>query len=137
MRNIASVGMLCAVLAGCGPTLPDTPVKATESVRGVDSGTRQVVDHYYSVEPDCSNPGYPEIKVIRGPAHGTVEVEHGETYPGFNKDNVRYECNKSKVASSQVSYQSVAGYHGKDSFEIQVRFVNSTLRLINYTLDVI
>ncbi len=103
----------------------------------MDSGSRQVIDHYYSVEPDCSNSGYPEIKVIRMAGHGTVTVENGETYPNFSKDNVRYDCNKRKVATSQVVYESVGGFHGRDAFTIQVRYSNSNLRLVTYNVDVI
>jgi hypothetical protein len=116
---------------------PSAAITPSIVVRGVDSGTRQKVDDFYSVEPDCSNPGYPEIKILRNPSHGAASVAIGEAYPGFAKDNIRYECNKKKVATSQVWYESASGFHGKDSFEIQVRFSNSTLRLFTYNVDVI
>jgi hypothetical protein len=135
--NFARIASLCFLLLACADTPSDTTLKPTTIVRGVDSSTRQVIDDYYSVEPDCSNPGYPEIKVLRIPGHGTVGVENGEAYPNFSKDNVRYDCNKKKVATSQVMYESVAGFHGKDSFTIQVRYSTSNLRLITYNVDVI
>ena len=137
MLNLAKIVSICFLLSACADTPSDTALKPAIIVRGVDSSTRQVVDNYYTVEPDCSNPGYPEIKVLRMPGHGTVAVENGEAYPSFRQDNVRYDCNKKKVATSQVSYESVAGFHGKDSFTIQVRYVNSNLRLITYNIDVI
>jgi hypothetical protein len=135
--NFAKIASICFLLSACADTPTDTEPKPSIIVRGVDSGTRQVIDNYYSVEPDCSNPGYPEIKVLRMPGHGTAAVDNGEAYPSYAKDNVRYDCNKKKVATSQVSYESVAGFHGKDSFTIQVRYANSTLRLITYNVDVI
>lgn len=136
MLNFAKHASLCFLLAACADTPGDTALKPSIVVRGVDSGTRQIVDNYYSVEPDCSNPGYPEIKILRVPGHGTVAVENGETYPSFSKDNVRYECNRKKVASSQLSYKSNSEFHGKDSFTVQVRYSNSNLRLITYDVDV-
>jgi hypothetical protein len=128
--NFARIAGLCLLLSACVDTPSGTTLKPTIIVRGVDSSTRQVVDNYYSVEPDCSNPGYPEIKVLRLPGHGTIAVENGEAYPNFSKDNVRYDCNKKKVATTQVMYESVAGFHGTDSFTIQVRYSNSNLRLV-------
>jgi len=125
------------LLSSCADTAVSPALKPSFIVRGVDSGARQVIDNYYSVNPDCGNEGYPEIKVMQVPTHGTVAVENGDTYSSFTKDNVRYECNKKKVASSQLFYQSSPGFHGKDSFTIQVRFVNSNLRLITYNVDVL
>jgi hypothetical protein len=137
MLKSASVMGLYLLLSACADAPGVTAQKPNVIVRGVDSGTRQVVDNYYSVEPDCSNPGYPEIKILRMPGHGAVAVENGETYPNFSKDNVRYECNKKKISSSQVLYESALGFHGKDSFTIQVRFVTSNLRVITYNVDVL
>lgn len=128
---------LCFLLSACASAPGDAALKPNMIVRGVDSGARQVVDDFYSVQPDCGNPGYPEIKILRMPGYGTVAVENGEVFPSFGKDNVRYECNKKKVASSQVMYASNSGFHGKDSFTIQVRYVNSNLRLITYSIDVL
>jgi hypothetical protein len=125
------------LLSSCADTAVGPALKPSFTVRGVDSGARQVVDNYYSVNPDCGNEGYPEIKVMQIPMHGTVAVENGDTYANFTKDNVRYECNMKKVASSQVSYESSPGFHGKDSFTIQVRFVNSRLKLVTYDVDVL
>ena len=124
------------MLSACAVTPSDPGLNPTIILRGVDSGTRQVVDDYYSVEPDCSNPGYPEIKMVHSPGHGTVVVDDSEAYPNFSKDNVRYDCNKKKVATTRVSYESVAGFHGKDSFTIRVRYTNSNLRLVTYNVDV-
>jgi hypothetical protein len=136
MLDLVKVASVCLFLSACAGA-PDAALKPNTVIRGVDSGTRQVIDDYYSVEPDCSNPGYPEIKVIGMPAHGSVAVDNGETYPNFPKDNVRYECNKKKIASSRLLYESIPGFHGKDSFTVQVRFVKSNLRLITYSINVL
>lgn len=137
MLNFSRIASLCFFLSACANTPGDASLIPSIVVRGVDSGARQVVDSYYSVEPDCSNPGYPEIKILRMPGHGTVAVENGEVYPNFSKDNVRYDCNKKKVAGTQLLYESVGAFHGKDSFTIQVRYSNSNIRLFTYNIDVI
>jgi hypothetical protein len=137
MLSFARIASFCFLLSACLDTPGDAALKPHIIVRGVDNSTRQVVDNYYSVDPDCSNLGYPEIKVLRMPGHGTVAVENGEAYPSFSKDNVRYDCNKKKVATSQVIYESIAGFHGKDSFTVRVRYATSNLQLVTYNIDVI
>lgn len=137
MSKFALVAGVCFFLAACTDT-PSTPGgKPSEIARGVDSATRQDVDSYYTTEPDCSNPGYPEVRIVRGPDHGAATTKTGEVYPNFSKDNVRFECNRKKVAATIISYESAAGFHGKDSFTVQVRYSTSALRLVTYKLDVI
>lgn len=137
MREFSKFTSVCLLLTACAGTPDGAALKPSIVVRGVDSGVQQVVDDYYSVKPDCGNSGYPEIKILHFPGHGTVAAEKGEVYPTFAKDNVRYECNKAKVASSRVLYKSNPEFHGNDSFTIQVRFENSTLRLLTYNVDVL
>ncbi len=132
-----TVACACLLLSACAGVPDAAVVKPTVIVRGVDSGQRQVIDDYFSVQPDCGNLGYPEIRILKSPGHGALEIKKGEVYPNFAKDNVRYECNKDKVASSQVLYESTSGFHGKDFFTIQVRFVNSNLRLLTYKIEVL
>ena len=137
MSKIAAYASAVLLLSSCADTPGGPAPKPNSVVRGVDSGVRQIIDDYYSVTPDCGNMGYPEVRISQAPTHGTVAVENGETYPSFAKDNVRYDCNKKKIASSQVFYESSPGFHGKDSFTIQVRYVNSNLRLVTYNVDVL
>jgi hypothetical protein len=137
MFKSGRVASVCLVLSACATTPTASALKPSTVIRGVDSGVQQVVDDYYSVAPDCSNLGYPEIRIMSAPGHGTVAVDNGDAYPSFAKDNVRYECNKAKVATSRLMYKSNPGFHGKDSFTIQVRYVNSNLRLLAYTIDVL
>jgi hypothetical protein len=137
MLKIATYTSVFFLLSSCADSPGGPALKPNLIVRGFDSGARQIVDDYYSVTPDCENLGYPEIKILQAPAHGTVAVDKGEAFPSFAKDNVRYECNKKKVASSQLFYESRPGFHGKDSFTIQVRFVNSNLRMVTYNVDVL
>ena len=128
---------LCMALGACAQIPPAGELKPTILTRGVDSGERQRIDYFYSIEPDCSNSGYPEIRVLRNPGHGTVEVGNADAYPNFAKDNVRYECNRKKVPTSEVTYQSAAGFHGKDTLTIEVRYSGGNLRLVAYTVDVL
>ena len=133
MLKWAKLTSALVLLSGCA----DAPLKPTSILRGVDSDVQQAVDQFYSVKPDCGNAGYPEVRILHPAGHGAVAAQNGEVYPSFAKDNVRYECNKAKIASTVVLYKSNPGFHGKDSFTIQVRFENSTLRLLTYNVDVL
>jgi hypothetical protein len=136
MLEWAKFTCLCFILSACATTPSGTELKPSTIVRGVDSDVQQVVDDYYSATPDCGNMGYPEIKILSAPGHGSVAVENGEDYPAYIKDNVRYECNKKKVASTRVLYKSNPGFRGKDFFTIQVRFPTSRLQLLTYKIEV-
>ncbi len=54
MWNFARIASLCFLLSACADTPSDPAHKPTIILRGVDSGRRQVIDHYYSVEPEAA-----------------------------------------------------------------------------------
>ncbi len=67
------------------------------------------------------------MKVLAPPSHGEVSSSKGQTYPNFNKDNVRYVCNAKLVGSTQIFYQSAVDFHGKGAFTIEIRFPTAKL----------
>jgi hypothetical protein len=110
---------------------------ATPSQKATDSGARQGIDHFYAVAPTCEIEGYPEMKVLTPPSHGEISSSKGQTYPNFNKDNVRYVCNARLVGSTQIFYQSAPDFHGKDALTIEIRFpATSEARIVSYSVDV-
>lgn len=124
------------LLSGCAAPIPGPSVFGAPLERGVHSGEKDQIDYYESLYPNCESEGFPEVTVIKAASHGTVSSAPGEDYPNFVKDNVRYDCNRKRVPSTQVFYQSNANYHGKDSFTIEVRFPGSHLRTAVYVVEV-
>lgn len=89
------------------------PVSET-FVRGAVAGGKQFIRSYMSINPDCSSLGLGKVTVVLPPEHGEVMIENGETFPYFERDNVRARCNDRKVPAILIHYQSEAGFTGAD-----------------------
>ena len=135
MRTPAVLLGIC-LLSGCASEIPGPQKSGAPLQRGVHSGERDKIDFYYALYPSCESEGYTEVTVVKAASHGAVSSAKGEDYPNFARDNVRYECNRKLIGSTQVFYQSNPDFHGKDSFAIEVRFPNSNLRSVAYVVEV-
>jgi hypothetical protein len=136
-RTALLIGL--ALLTGCASEAPQTQapgVPAPEPLRAVHSGERDRIDFWVAVDPNCEIEGYPEISVVKAPGNGTVSTEKGQNYPNFPVDNVRHDCNRKLVGSTQVFYQSNAGFHGKDALTIRIRFPDSHVMTAGYAIEV-
>ena len=126
------------LMTGCAPTVGEKVEKFTPAIiRAVHPGERSKLDSFYTVFPTCESEGYPEITVTTAPKHGHVSSGPGQDYPSFAKDNVRWDCNRKLVPSTEVFYQADAGFQGKDSFSIAVRFPTSGYRAVSYDVEVL
>src|SRR6516164_5736874 len=65
--------------------------------RIVASGTNQRIGFFYAVNPDCSASGDINICVTKQPEHGTAETAAATSFPNFERENIRYRCNRHKV----------------------------------------
>ena len=104
--------------------------------RGARSGAKQLIDAFHSTNPDCTNMGYPSVSVSVPPSHGTVEVEHGDLFPNFPKDNPRSACNSQKVEAVKVFYTSNPDFSGQDSVETSTVFASGALQKHRITIEV-
>jgi hypothetical protein len=135
--SVTSATVPAVATAGAGTNAATAAHAATPIHKATDSGAKQGVDHFYAVDPTCEIEGYPEMKVLTPPNHGEVSSSKGQTYPNFNKDNVRNACDAKLIGSTQIFYQSVPDFHGKDAFTIEIRFpATSEARIVSYTVDV-
>ena len=129
------------VVFGCatsGPSQPTSTMAPTATLsKSAVSGTLQQLDYFVSVNPDCTSAGYPTVRVVTAPGHGTLTFEQGTVYPNFAKDNQRYECNKQRLPAMLVSYQSSPGYAGPDTATVEAIFpTTGFLRTTTYILTV-
>lgn len=134
--RISACWLALVLLGGCASQIPVNQPQSVPISRGVHSGERTKIGDYYSIDPNCESQGYPEITVVKAPSHGTASSAPGEDYPDFDKDNVRHECNRKLLPSTQVIYQSSANFRGTDTFTIEVRFPGSGLRTSVYVVTV-
>src|SRR5262249_55905974 len=88
--------------------------------RIVASGTNQRIGFFYAVNPDCSASGDVNIRVTKQPEHGAAETAAATDFPNFERENIRYRCNRHKVRGQQVNYKSAEKYIGSDTLELLV-----------------
>jgi hypothetical protein len=138
MRTVL-LGFAWCLLTGCALKADQKPagtVQAAPELRGVHSGERDQISAFYSVDPSCLVEGYPEVTIIQAPIHGKVSTDKGEDYPAFTSDNVRWDCDRRLVPSTQIFYQSDPGFRGTDSLVIEVRYPDSHVRPQAFSIEV-
>jgi len=140
-RNQLIAAAIAIVVAG-GTVLGsrvvrDNATHATVRIKAVHSGLKEQVAHFYELLPNCELAGYPEVTVVRSPGQGTVSTEPGKTYTEYDRENARFECNQQLAGATMIFYQSNAGFHGRDSFAISVRFPDSNQWTESYIVNVL
>ena len=86
----------------------------------VPSGVKRQLAFVSALNPDCSSAGEIEVRVVRSPKNGTVEIENGFGYPNYDEKNQRYSCNTRLVQGVRISYSSAEGFIGKDQFDLDL-----------------
>lgn len=123
---------LALIAAGLLATACQTPdPTATKFGSGVDKvsvkfGTTRTLAGFYSVNDDCSSPRVPAIKVLSGPAHGTVNLSRGSGRPAYSAAEPRHKCNSRNVAKVFVNYTPASGYLGKDTVSVSSKAPGQT-----------
>ncbi len=113
---------------------PFAPALADET-RIVPSGLNQQIDFFASVNPDCSSPGLPTVRLIDGPQAGTITTDRGRDFMAFPHGNVRAACNKRRVAGLKMFYRSPKGFMGTDRVRILVISASGTGREATYSIQ--
>lgn len=134
-----------AAAAGTSETTPSSSAQSTSSggiaairqSKWAASGTAQTLDHFYSLGPDCSSSGNPEVRVLEAPKNGTISVGTGRTFPNYLKDSPRSQCDDKMTDSVTVLYKSNNEYLGDDYTEILVLFPDGTARKYHYEIVII
>ena len=132
VRRLAVVSVLALEACGTGAVTG----AAQPRIRGSISGREGQVDFWYSVAADCSSSGYPDLRIVTAPSHGTLRIAKGENFPDFPKDNVRQACNTKKLPVVFVYYQSDRGFTGTDTAVVEILFPSGNLRTISYAISV-
>jgi len=105
--------------------------------RVVAAGTKQRMNFYASLNPDCSASGDINIRITKQPEHGTAEMVAATSFPNFTRENIRYRCNQHEVRGQQVNYKSAEKYIGSDTLELLVLFPGGGFaREVHVNIDV-
>jgi hypothetical protein len=97
------------------PPPPAAPVAERPMVQRAESGEKHRMIFAYALNPDCSSMGYPVIKMVKQPEHGTIAIEHGEEYPVFPKESALAVCNSAKVPVTYLFYTSEPNFKGLET----------------------
>ena|SRR5437868_6708024 len=88
-------------------------IRIQELTRYVISGKSIILYFEHALNEECS-PGEFDVRVLKYPEHGTIELIPADGPANFPKDNKRSKCNGKKVKGINVIYKSSPGYAGPD-----------------------
>jgi hypothetical protein len=116
-----SVGM---ALSGC-VSAPIGGAKQIQYSRNVGSGKKTHITGASLVKPDCTFATFPYTGIVKQPAHGKVEVEHGPVAATFPKGSNAYICSGKTVQGNNIFYTSNPGFVGTDQFTVRLTGLNT------------
>ncbi len=129
MKNISliSLGLILTAgvaLSGCVGT-PIGGAKQSHFSGSVAPGKKTKITSTSLVKQDCTFAGFPYTGVIKQPAHGKVDVEHGPVAAKFPKDSNAYLCSGKTVQGNIVYYTPNPGFSGTDQFTLRLAGLNT------------
>lgn len=100
-----------------------TPVAAQLAPVNVErvvlSEARTRVAFLVAAEPDCS-PIELTVRIFKKPVNGKLELEEGDGFGAWRKEDPRSTCNDKKTWGWLLFYSSNPGFKGIDRAEIEV-----------------
>ena len=127
-------GLFGIVLAASALIIGPAAARADET-RIVPSGSNQQIDFFASVNPDCSSPGLPTVRLVDGPSQGAITTDKARDFLPFSHGNVRAVCNRKRVAGVKLFYKSAKGFMGMDHVRILIISAAGTGREANYDIQ--
>jgi hypothetical protein len=92
-------------------------IKIQELTRYVMSGKNIILYFEHALDLNCS-PGEFDVRVVKYPEHGTVELVPANGLAAFPEDNPRSKCNGKKVKGINIIYKSSPEYAGPDNVHV-------------------
>ena len=124
------------LLCLCLLLLLPSGAQAGEEVRTVPSGKNQRIDFLASVNPDCSSPGIPTVRLIEGPSDGVLTTDKALDFKAFPRTNLRARCNAKRVRGLKLLYQSTTEFFGTDRVRLLVISASGGEREATYLIKV-
>jgi hypothetical protein len=131
--KMIQIMLASAFLAGCNQTAGTEAISGT---RNTLPGRSQKLDHFTTLNADCTTHGSTVVRVAEPPANGRIVISSGLDYPSYSRENQRYECNKRRVPGVAAVYVPNAGFSGNDRVVIETIFGGGTRRNTTYTVVV-
>ena len=134
-RVRASIAMSLFLLSAAAPDASELPPANLNPVVLSETPTAILFLHPI-VGADCATLGDVNIKVIKQPKNGSLELIDRMGHTTFAKDNQRYKCNLSLVPGTWLEYSSKAGFKGSDEAEIQAFWERGVARKYRFRISV-
>ena len=80
--------------------------------------------------------GYPAVRIIEAPKHGTLVAEQGTGFTAFAQSNQLLDCNKRRSDGVNLSYRPETGYLGSDSMLFDVIYADGSYNKRHYAIEV-
>lgn len=112
----------------------DYPSKTV--VKTVPTGQKFKVNAYHSLNPDCSNRGYADIRIQANPSHGKLTANHGAEFPNYDATSAWARCNGKPAPATVVWYKSDNGYTGSDTFDVLTIYPSGNTQTIRFNVSV-
>lgn len=125
--SLISLGLMLAAgmaLSGCVGT-PIGGAKQSHFSGSAAPGKKTKITSTSLVKQDCTFAGFPYTGVIKQPAHGKVDIEHGPVTAKFSKDSTAYLCSGKTVQGNIVYYTPNPGFSGTDQFTLRLTGLNT------------
>ena len=91
------------------------------------------LSNFASVNPDCTSKGKTIVRILNGPAYGSVALREGPVFSFFrNLPN----CTSRKVSGVAVMYRPARGFVGTDLVNLDVIFPSGNERSFSYSITV-
>ncbi|NLR95219.1 hypothetical protein HGP17_00040 [Rhizobium sp. P38BS-XIX] len=120
--SLISMGLLlgaATALSSC-VSAPIGGAKQSSFSRQVPAGKKTKITSASLVKQDCTFAGFPYTGVVKPPAHGKIDIEHGPVAAKFSKDSPAYICSGKSVQGNIISYTPNPGFSGTDQFTVRL-----------------
>jgi hypothetical protein len=129
MKTISLMSL--SLLLGAGMALsgcvgaPIGGAKQSQFSRQIAPGKKTKITSASLVKQDCTFAGFPYTGVVKPPAHGKIDVEHGPVAANFPKGSPAYVCSGKSVQGNVIYYTPNPGFSGIDQFTMRLTGLNT------------
>ena len=102
----------------------------------VPSDQKRRIDFIYWLEPDCSTPELPVLRVVEQPRSGKLAVERGTGFTNFPQTNPRHECNRRKSEGITLVFEPNPHFVGRESITVEILYPSGSAVKRHYAIEV-
>ena len=118
------------------PPAAPNHLQIQEAARVVPSDQKRRIDFIYWVQPDCSTPDLPSIRILEQPRNGKLAIERGTGFTNFQQSNPRFECNKHKSDGVVLVFEPNAHFVGIESVMVEILYPSGAAVKRHYAIEV-